>query len=107
VIHVHGLADTKVPYAGGTSVDHPPVEQVIANWVQLAGCTGSPQVERLENIATHTAHTSCRDDTAVELYTIDSLPHGWPAKDDFPTLEIIWDFFAAHPKPEQDDTAGK
>jgi polyhydroxybutyrate depolymerase len=99
VIHVHGLADTSVPYAGGTPHDFPPIEQVIANWVQLAGCTGSPHVESLVNIATHTTHTSCQAGTAVELYTIDSLYHGWPSKKELLISQIIWDFFAAHPKP--------
>lgn len=99
VIHVHGLVDEFWPYDGGTSQDFPPVEQVIANWAQLAGCTGSPQVDRLQNIATHTAHTSCQAGTAVELYTIDSLDHGWPSKYDLRISQIIWDFFTVHPKP--------
>jgi polyhydroxybutyrate depolymerase len=99
VIHVHGLADTLWPYAGGSSYDFPPVEQVIANWVQLAGCTGSPQVERLQNIITHTTHATCQAGTAVELYSIDLLQHGWPSKTDFLLSQIIWDFFTVHPKP--------
>jgi polyhydroxybutyrate depolymerase len=99
VIHVHGLADGIWPYAGGTSQDFPPVEQVVANWVQLAGCTGSPQVERLQNIATHTTHATCQAGTAVELITIDSLYHGWPSKTDLLLSQVIWDFFTAHPKP--------
>jgi poly(3-hydroxybutyrate) depolymerase len=98
VIHVHGLADTVAPYAGDGSQENPPVEQVIATWVQLDGCTGSPEVEQLSDIITRTAHTSCQTGTAVELYTF-SFPHGWPAEFEIPISEIIWDFFAAHPKP--------
>jgi polyhydroxybutyrate depolymerase len=99
VIHVHGLADTLIRFSGGGINDTPPVEQGIATWVQLDGCTGSAIVEQLRVNITHTAHTSCQAGTAVELYTIDSLDHSWPAKDIFPISEIIWEFFAAHPKP--------
>jgi len=99
VIHVHGLADTTVPYSGGGSYDRSPVEQGIATWVQLDDCTGSAQVEKPTNIITHTAYASCQAGTAVELYTIDSGRHDWPYKHVWPASEIIWDFFEAHPKP--------
>ena len=97
VIHVHGLADTFVPYSGGGSYDLPPVEQGIATWVQLDDCTGSAQVEKPTNIITHTAYAACQAGTAVELYTIDTGGHAWPYG--WPASEIVWDFFAAHPKP--------
>jgi len=95
--------DTIVPYTGGQSelvanVIFPPTEQGITTWVQLDGCTGSPQVEK-EKIVTHTFYTSCNAGTAVELYTIEVGGHEWPSKYVWPTSEVIWDFFAAHPKP--------
>jgi polyhydroxybutyrate depolymerase len=99
LIHVHGLADTEWPYTGGTSYDFPHNEQVIATWLQLVGCTDSPQVEKLENIGTHTTYAPCQAGTAVELYTIDGLYHSWPAEYEFPVSQIMWDFFASHPKP--------
>jgi polyhydroxybutyrate depolymerase len=106
VVHVHGLNDN---YAGDTATMmmngvltdtvEQSVEQGIANWVQLDGCTGAAQVEK-QGLATHTAYSSCREGTAVELYSIEGWGHVWPSPA-FPTFssQMIWDFFAAHPKP--------
>jgi polyhydroxybutyrate depolymerase len=103
VIQVHGLADTIVPYNGGKgtylpNVIFPPVEQGITTWVQLDGCTGSPQVEK-QDIITHTVYSSCNAGAAVELYAIEVGRHEWPSKYVWPASQAIWDFFAAHPKP--------
>lgn len=99
LIHVHGLNDTFFPYLGGGEWDTPPVEQVITAWVQSDNCTGSAQVEKQKNIITHTIYTSCQTDTAVELYTIELGGHAWSSKYVWPASQVIWDFFATHPKP--------
>ena len=104
VIHVHGLADSVVPFAGdgnGTpgGSPAPSVDQSIATWVQLDGCGDSAQMEKQKNIITHTVYTDCRSDSAVELYTIESQGHVWPSIYVLPASNVIWDFFAAHPKP--------
>jgi polyhydroxybutyrate depolymerase len=102
VVHVHGLGDTIVPYAGGgdlISGGFPPVEQSIATWAQLDGCSSAAQVEQQAGDITHTAYPSCQAGSAVELYTVQVLGHGWPSAAEFPAAEVIWDFFAAHPKP--------
>lgn len=99
LIHIHGLADTAAPYTGGGEFDAPPVEEVIETWAQLDGCTDAPQVEKLQNIITHTSYTSCQAGTAVELYAIESGGHAWPSKYVWPGSDVIRDFFAAHPKP--------
>jgi len=103
VMHVHGLADTFVPFNGGASSLNsawifPPVKDSIATWVRLDGCTGAPQVETLKNVITHTVYTGCRGGTAVELYAIEYLDHDVPPSYVLPP-ERVWDFFAAHPKP--------
>jgi polyhydroxybutyrate depolymerase len=103
VMHVHGLADLVVPYAGSRPTNmpdlvFPPVQQGITAWVQLDGCTGAAQVEK-QGMVTHTSYASCRAGSAVELYTIDGLDHMWAQPDVWPTTETIWEFFAAHPKP--------
>src|SRR6185503_17547684 len=52
VLHIHGTADMSVPIAGGfgpralTPVDHLPLEEVLARWRAIDGCTGGPAVER-------------------------------------------------------------
>lgn len=99
VIHVHGLADAELPYAGGGPWNNPPIEAGITFWADFDGCTGSPVVEELSNGVTHTAYAPCEAGTAVELYTIDSGYHFWPSEDVFPAAQVIWDFFAAHPQP--------
>ena len=99
VLHVHGLADGAVPYEGGGQLDFPPIEQVIATWVDLNGCPNSPTVDNPIEKITHTAYTACKDGTAVELYAIEAGGHAWVSKYIYPMSETIWDFFAAHPKP--------
>jgi polyhydroxybutyrate depolymerase len=102
VIHIHGLADTVVPFAGddnGTSGTSPSVDQSIATWVQLDGCNDTAQVEQQKNIITHTVYGGCKSNSAVELYTIEKQGHVWPSIYVLPASDIIWDFFSAHPKP--------
>jgi polyhydroxybutyrate depolymerase len=103
VIHVHGLADTSVPYAGGSypgrpSMVFPSAEESIAAWVELDGCSGEARVNE-QGIVMHTAYASCKDNTAVELYAIEGLAHTWPQPEVWPASQAIWEFFAAHPKP--------
>jgi polyhydroxybutyrate depolymerase len=103
VIHVHGLADTSVPYTGGSypgypSMVFPSVDESIAAWVKLDGCSDEKQVE-VQGTVTHTAYASCQAGTAVELYAIAGLDHHWPQPEEWPASQTIWEFFEAHPKP--------
>jgi polyhydroxybutyrate depolymerase len=103
VMHVHGLADLAVPYTGGPYVGYssmvfPSVEESIAAWVRLDGCSDEALVDE-QGAVTHTAYASCKAGTAVELYAIEGLGHIWPQPDVWPASETIWEFFAAHPKP--------
>ncbi len=102
VIHFHGLADTAVPFAGGPGTlitgkyVFPPVEQGIAAWVKLDGCTAAPQVDK-QAIYTRTWYGSCQAGTEVDLYTIAALGgNSWPSPYVMPISQIIWDFFSAH-----------
>jgi polyhydroxybutyrate depolymerase len=101
LIHIHGLSDKVVPFAGGGfpgfGAEYSPAAYGIQTWVQLDGCLGSPQVVH-EGIITQTVYASCRAGTAVELYTIEGLGHTWPSLNGVPAAKIIWDFFAGHPK---------
>jgi polyhydroxybutyrate depolymerase len=97
ITEVHGLKDDPAPYEGGGDFNNPPVEELIHTWAQLDGCTDSPQVDK-ENIITHTRYASCKAGTAVELYALEEGEHVWPSKEVLDTSQIIWDFFAAHPK---------
>jgi polyhydroxybutyrate depolymerase len=102
VIHIHGDSDDLVPFRGGTTagIDWPPAENGIAAWAQFDGCTGGPQREEI-GTATRIFYDSCRNGTAAELYVLKDIGHSWPAEGAWPTSQTIWDFFAAHPKPEK------
>ena len=100
VIHIHGLDDPRIPYAGGEMF--PSVEPGIEKWVQWNGCSDTPSVDVLGAI-THTAYPDCELNATVELYTIDGLEHAWPVpsgagEQSFPATQTIWDFFVAHSK---------
>jgi polyhydroxybutyrate depolymerase len=102
VINFHGLSDTTVPYAGGGVIPglgqpFPPVEQSISTWASLDGCAGSPQTDQ-NGFLTHTVYGSCKGGSAVELYTVKGIGHSWPSQYVVPASQMIWDFFAAHPK---------
>lgn len=108
ILHIHGLSDPVVPFAGGESVESavpmmlPPAEPGIKRWTQWNACSDLPDVNTSGAI-THTVYSGCKLDTAVELYTIEGLQHSWPAPSgagelSFPATQTIWDFFVAHAK---------
>lgn len=103
IIHVHGLEDNVVPYDGSgappelSDVGFTPVDEGLAFWAEQDGCPAEAQVEQ-DGAITHTVYAPCRNDTAVELYAVAGTGHTWPLLK-IQTSRVIWDFFAAHPKP--------
>jgi polyhydroxybutyrate depolymerase len=103
LIHVHGLTDTVVPFEGGginpmTNQPFSPVYESVATWVKLDACTGSEKVEQ-NGVVTHTVFGQCAAGVGVELYAVNGNGHNWPSQYVVPISQIIWEFFAAHPKP--------
>jgi polyhydroxybutyrate depolymerase len=103
ILDFHGLADDVIPYGGGSTLPvtgepFPPVEQSLATWANLDGCANSPATDQ-NGLLTHTAYGACQNDAAVELYAVSGLGHSWPPEDVVQATQMIWDFFAAHPKP--------
>jgi polyhydroxybutyrate depolymerase len=103
VIHIHADGDVSVPYKGGgmnpsTGLPFPSVDRGIATWVRLNGCEDLPEREQL-GIVAHTMYPSCRNGSAVELYVVKGMGHIWPPSSILPASKVIWEFFAAHPKP--------
>jgi polyhydroxybutyrate depolymerase len=115
VIEFHGTGDQHIPYDGGfgpqslVDVDFKSVKDSIGFWTSFNGCNSQPQTESFEDIR-HETWTGCADSTSVELYTIIGGGHSWPggqggwAGSDPPTTtisasQLIWEFFAAHPRP--------
>ena len=113
VIHFHGTADKLNPYEGKLGADEKQkftsVKDTIQLWVAKDECLLKPLSEQLGNIL-HDTYTPCMGGTAIELYTVNGGEHAWPGGESVsqeigkPTQEIlatelIWKFFAAHPKP--------
>jgi polyhydroxybutyrate depolymerase len=116
VIHIHGTADTRIPYAGGAGagvahIDGPSVPAVDARWRSIDHC-GTPGLTSRAPVTTSIAR--CPDGRAVELVSIAGAGHQWPGSADHPArrrvlgtdapstaldaTSTIWYFFAAHPK---------
>ena len=115
VIDFHGTADQNLPYEGGfgseslVDVDFVSVKDSVEFWVSFNECESRPLTD-LEDTIQHDTWTGCDNTSAVELYTIIGGGHAWPGGgsgwpgSDQPTdiisaSELIWEFFAAHPKP--------
>jgi len=115
VLHIHGDADGHAPYEGGVGAESlvgipfESVETTIDFWVRQNGCAPMPTVTQNGNIR-HAVYGGCRENAAVELYTVVGGGHAWPGGrpgwqgGDVPTSElnasqVIWEFFAAHPRP--------
>jgi len=114
ILEFHGTADQSVPYDGGmgqkslAQINFTSVSYSIDFWVKQNGCPASPQTST-ENGITHDVYAPCKQGAAVELYTIKGGGHAWPGgrtniNGDAPdsrlnASELIWQFFAAHPKP--------
>jgi polyhydroxybutyrate depolymerase len=103
LLHIHGLVDSVVPYSGSDPSNDPynlgftPIETGISFWAQQNGCSSEPQVTQ-DGKVTHTVYAPCKANTAVELYALAGVDHTWPYAE-LPASQVIWDFFAAHPKP--------
>jgi polyhydroxybutyrate depolymerase len=107
VIAFHGKADTNVPYDGskGRPVNFLPVADSIAFWVKNNGCNAKPRrtVTDGGNVIRE-VYSGGKDGTEVVLYTIVNGEHAWPKTDgpkpqSLDATDLIWDFFARHPKP--------
>lgn len=118
VLHIHGTADTRIPYAGGEGegyahINGPPVQTVVASWRATDGC-GEQAVSTSGQVSTSTA--DCPGGRTVELITIAGAGHQWPGSAQKPMREtllgtdapstaldatdVFWRFFAAHQKGE-------
>lgn len=94
VMHIHGTADTLVPYGGGQGysvINGPAVPTVNAFWRNVDRC-GAPSATTNGPVTALTA--GCADNRGVVLITIGQGGHDWP---EFATQEL-WTFFAAHPR---------
>jgi len=116
VIDFHGTADQNLPFDGGygpnsiAGVLFASVEESLNFWLAADSCPATPISESFADVV-HESYAPCASGTAVELYKIIGGGHAWPGNPspagpggDLPTqtisaTELIWAFFAAHPKP--------
>lgn len=114
VLHIHGTADPLAPYEGGgttTLTSFTAVLDTMDVWADLNGCDFDPVEAATGNdLLIHSVFENCAAGGAVELYTIVGGGHVWPAgrrlqtefdepARDIRANDLIWDFFAANPKP--------
>jgi len=108
VLIFHGTADRLVPYEGGSTPfqisgrrNDTSVADAVAFWVKTDGCSASAKQEKLAEASVDT-YSGCARGTAVQLYTIEGGHHMWPGTtisgNHVPATDLIWEFFAAHPK---------
>jgi polyhydroxybutyrate depolymerase len=116
VIEFHGTSDQHIPYGGGngdkslTNITFVSVMDTMDKWVKFDQCSSAPRTSAFADIQ-QDIFSRCADGTSVELYTILGGGHAWPGGNgpawpggDQPThaisaTNLMWDFFAAHPKP--------
>lgn len=115
VIHIHGTADTRIPYEGGRGqgvahIDGPAIPALNARWRTIDACR-APTTTKAGLVTTLVAQ--CPSGHTVELVTISGAGHQWPGGRpgtaiqrllgaDPPSTALnatatIWRFFAAHP----------
>jgi len=99
---------------GGTVLS---VAETVSRWVNLNRCPTSPQIRLLPDKdpddgtrVLREAYRPCQNGTALVLYAIKGGGHSWPdgagsqpttngrVSRDINATEVIWDFFAKHPK---------
>jgi polyhydroxybutyrate depolymerase len=106
VIAFHGTDDQLLPYEGKPPLLMP-VHDWAASWAARNSCAAASTVSFQQGDVTEETWGGCRDGADVALYTISGKGHSWPGSSmparitthDINATDVIWEFFAAHPKP--------
>jgi polyhydroxybutyrate depolymerase len=118
VLHMHGMADTCYPFAGGVGTGFSgtvfaSIPDTIAGWVARNGCAGTTTQTYASGAATCDTYDACAQGADVTLCTVMGLGHVWPGQTsyalastcgggtttDLVANDVAWDFFSAHPLP--------
>lgn len=109
LIIFHGTADYLVPYNGGSTPFQigpkrfdTSVADALAFWVKRNGCVDTPAHDETAAFRAM-KYSDCTSGRAVQLYAIQGGHHMWPGAalsgNTVPATDLIWSFFAQHPKP--------
>jgi polyhydroxybutyrate depolymerase len=108
VLAFHGTDDNTIPYYGrGNEV--PPVHAWVEAWAERNECQPEPVTGQPDPHVTTETWTGCAEGTEVILYTLEGGGHTWPGAPldldlashfvYIDATDLIWQFFAAHPRP--------
>jgi polyhydroxybutyrate depolymerase len=119
VLHIHGTADSLVPYQGSSPkiaafMRFLSVEDTIAACVKCNGCESNPKITQLPTSKDHLQVTrrvyeAGADGAEVILYTVEGGGHTWPGRPfgggilgsytmNMEANDVIWEFFSRHPR---------
>jgi polyhydroxybutyrate depolymerase len=109
VLIFHGTADHLVPFNGGSTPfqlggkrKDASVAEAVDFWVKRDACSATPKHEETAEVHID-SYSGCQDGAGVALYAIQGGHHMWPGHalsgNKVPATDLIWSFFAAHPKP--------
>jgi polyhydroxybutyrate depolymerase len=117
IVALHGYADDSVPYNGEMErAGIPPVRDWAADWAARNGCDAEFTEMPANDNGSIIARTwrGCLDDAEITLYSLEGFGHYWPRLDapsshpsrsDIDATDIMWDFFTAHPMPDEPSAA--
>jgi polyhydroxybutyrate depolymerase len=120
LLHIHGLDDRNVPFAGGVGSkgvakdSRPSIPSVIERWRAVDACSGPPLTTTAGVVTTATS-APCAAGTEVVLVTVAGAGHQWPGGTppsaaakrlldlDEPSTALdatttLWDFFSRRPQ---------
>jgi len=121
VLEIHGKSDPAWPYDGGSGAREGgkfyPVSETISGWVARNGCSSEPIMENIPDTksdgttSVKDVYKNCHSGGDVVLITVENGGHTWPqgnqylsekaigkTSQDFSANEVIWQFFADHPR---------
>lgn len=106
IMDIDGSADQLVPYQGISANVNPPwpepsIPQQLQDWAKRDGCQQGPTAFLRTAQVMGEDWTNCQGSAQVAHYLIIGGGHSWPDRlGNRSSLEVIWDFFQAHPLPE-------
>jgi len=109
ILHFHGTADSRVPFAGGRTLmgTLTSVENTIGFWREHDRCSSTPRITYRKGDVTCNTYASCASGAEVALCLVEGGGHTWPGGTAMPlrgkttrdisATDTMVDFFLRHP----------